>query len=135
MSTRTCEPRDDLVTSSVCDDEEMLYDKDAPDASRATSMRWFHKALWVIYNIASVAAILVTISFWSIIYRTLNNQISVITVIIHAVNSIVIVSDTMLRSIPVRLFHVVYPMLYSITYALFTVVYWACGGTNPSRAN
>ena len=126
------EARDHLVANPLCDDEEMLLAGDAPEVLLSTPMGWFHQALWVIYDIASVAAILVTISFWSLIYKTLNNQISVITIIIHAVNSFVIVADTMLSSVPVRLLHIVYPMLYTTTYALFTVVYWAYGGTRPS---
>ena len=126
------EARDHLVANPLCDDEEMLLAGDAPEASQSTPMSWFQKTLWVIYDIASVAAILVTISFWSLIYKTLNNQISVITIIIHAVNSFIIVADTMLSSVPVRLLHIVYPMLYTTTYALFTVLYWAYGGTSPS---
>ena len=128
--TTTCEARDNLVTSPVHDDVEMLFTEDALEASQTTSMRWFHKALWVIYNIVSVAAVLVTISYWLLIYR--KGEISATTVLIHAVNSIVMVGDTMLSSVPVHLLHVLYPMLYIAIYALFTVIYWACGGTNPS---
>ena len=129
------ESRDNLVTSDVRDDVEMLFTGDALEASRATPMRWFHQVLWVIYDIASVGAILVTISFWLLIYRSLKREISVITIIIHAVNSIVMIGDTMLSSIPVRLFHVVYPMLFAAIYASFTVIYWACGGTDPHGAS
>jgi len=68
----------------VHDDVEMLFTEDTLEASRTTPMRWFHKALWVIYNIASVAAVLVTISYWLLIYR--KGEISAITVLIHAVN-------------------------------------------------
>ena len=133
-SSSMCEPRDNLVTSSVCDGAETLFAGDASEALRAP-MRWYYEVLWVIYNIASVAAVLVTISFWSLIYSSVMGDISIITVIVHAFNSISMVIDTMLSSIPVRLLHVVYPLLYTVTCALFTVIYWACGGTNPSGAS
>jgi len=130
-SSSNVKPRDSLVIGPVDGDSEVVFTGDNLEASRVTPMTWFHEATWVIYNIASVAAILVTLSFWLLIYRTSRRAgAGPISVIFHAVNSIVMVSDTMLSSIPVRLFHFVYPMLYSIAYITFTVIYWACGGTN-----
>lgn len=117
--------RNGLVTSHIDSHTEVAV---VVDASGGTPMSWPYAALWVIYNIASVAAFVVTLSFWSLIYRTFGGGAGPISVIVHAVNSIVMVCDTMLSSIPVRLFHVVYPMLYSIAYIGFTVIYWACGG-------
>lgn len=131
MKGDTCEPRDNLVTSPVDVESEVVFAGDALEASRATPMRWYHEALWVIYNIASVAALVVTLSFWLLIYGAFRaGGTSPISVIFHAVNSILMVFDTILSSVPVRLFHVVYPMLYSIAYIMFTVIYWASGGTN-----
>lgn len=96
-------------------------------ATMETPMYWYHKALWVIYNIAAAAALLVTLSFWTVISRS---NPSAISVIVHGVNSILMVAETMLSSMPVRLFHVIYPMFYEIAYIVFTVIYWASGGTN-----
>ena len=114
-------------TSSDADDV-VPYADDA-EASRVFPMAWFHEALWVIYNIAAVAGLLVTLAFWSLLFR-LVNDVRPLTVVLHGVNSVVMIGDTMLSSIPVRLFHVIYPMLYSITYIVFTVIYWAVGGTS-----
>ena len=130
-SLSTCQPRDNLVTTPDDGDCEVDLTGDVLEASRATPMSWFHRALWVIYNIAAVAGILVTLSFWTLIYASFGLRgPSAISVIFHAVNSIVMVGDTMLSSVPVRLFHFIYPMLYSVAYIVFTVIYWACGGTN-----
>lgn len=114
---------------NVNDIVEMHFTSDAFEASRALPMAWFHEALWVIYNIASVAAIMVTLSFWLLLFNA-DKGVRAVTVILHGVNSIVMVGDTMLSSIPVRLFHVIYPMLYCIVYVMFTVIYWAAGGPN-----
>ena len=124
-SNNICEPNHKFGAKYAChDNEELPFTVEAPEASRALPMAWFHEALWVIYNIASVAAILVTLSFWLLLFSA-DNGIGAITVIFHGVNSIVIVGDTMLSSIPVRLFHVIYPMLYCVVYIIFTVIYWA----------
>ena len=125
-----CESNHKLGTNYACvDNVEMPFTSDTFEPSRAPPMAWYHEALWVTYNIASVAAILVTLSFWLLIFSA-GDGVSAITVILHGVNAIVMVGDTMLSSIPVRLFHVIYPMLYFIAYVLFTVVYWAA--TEPS---
>lgn len=121
-SADTCKPRDNLINSPL-DDAETFRNNNAPEASRDFPMSWFHEAVWVIYNIASTAAILVTIVYW-VVFR----GASPMSVVFHAVNSVVMVCDTMLSSVPVRLFHVVYPMLYFIAYIMLTVIYWAYGG-------
>ena len=118
---------DNLGTRHVCDDGEVApFSVDTPEASQAIPMAWFHEALWVIYNIAAVAAILVTLAFWTLTGP--NNGVRAFTVIYHGVNAIFMVGDTMLSSVPVRLFHAIYPMLYCIAYIIFTVIHWASGG-------
>ena len=124
-SSGACEPRDKLV-NLVDVDSEVVVTGDALETSRASPMNWFHEAVWVIYNIAAVAAFLVTISY----YTFFGGEANAISLIFHAVNSFVMIGDTMLSSIPVRLFHVVYPMLYTTAYCMFTVIYWASGGAS-----
>lgn len=108
---------------------DVAHDADDEEASRVFPMAWFHEALWVIYNIAAVAALLVTLTYWALLFRLVNN-LRALTVVVHGVNSVLMIGDTMLSSIPVRLFHVIYPMFYSIIYIVFTVIYWAVGGTS-----
>ncbi|KAL9982955.1 hypothetical protein ACROYT_G005070 [Oculina patagonica] len=125
--TNRCETSFNLGTRHVCEDGEVIFASDPPESSPAVPMAWFHEALWVIYNIASVAAMLVTLAFWLLIFNG-NNKIIGVAIISHGVNSIVMIGDTMLSSVPVRLFHVIYPMLYCIAYIVFTVIYWAASG-------
>ena len=125
-SNNRCEPSYELQTGHVSDDGEVIFIAEPPEASREIPMAWFHEALWVIYNIASTAALLVTLTFWLLIFNS-SDTASAIVVIFHGVNAVVMVIDTSLSSIPVRLFHVIYPMLYCIAYIIFTVIYWAAG--------
>lgn len=111
------------------DVDDVAPDADDAEASEVFPMAWFHEALWVIYNIAAVAALLVTLTFWSLLFGLVNN-LRALTVVVHGMNSVLMIGDTVLSSIPVRLFHVIYPMFYSITYIVFTVIYWAVGGTS-----
>ncbi|PFX25487.1 protein rolling stone-like [Stylophora pistillata] len=133
MNDRTSESKGDINIhlkggSNVnSKDAEVIFTAGSQSPS-VTPMAWFHEALWVIYNIAANAALLVTISFWTLIYGLgINNKVTPYGIVVHVINSIVIIADTILTSMPVRLLHIVYPMLYSITYIIFTVIYWASG--------
>ena len=124
-SSGACEPCDNLVSLEDVDCEAVIIG-DAPETSRATPMNWYHEAVWVIYNIASVAAFLVTSAF----YIFFGGEAAALSLIVHAVNSIVMIGDTMLSSVPIRLLHIVYPMLYTTVYCMFTVIYWGSGGAS-----
>jgi len=45
------------------DVDDVAPNADDAEASEVFPMAWFHEALWVIYNIAAVAALLVTLTF------------------------------------------------------------------------
>lgn len=129
-SNNICDSNNQLGTNYACNDnDDVPCTAEASEASQALPMAWFYEALWVIYNIASVAAVLVTLAFWSLLFSA-DNGIRFATFTFHGVNSIVMIADTMLSSIPVRLFHVIYPMLYCVAYIMFTVIYWGAGGPN-----
>lgn len=129
-SNNICDSNNQLGTNYACNDnDDVPCTAEASEASRALPLAWFYEALWVIYNIASVAAVLVTLAFWSLLFSA-DNGIRFATFTFHGVNSIVMIADTMLSSIPVRLFHVIYPMLYCVAYIMFTVIYWGAGGPN-----
>ena len=128
-SNDRCKQSYELETKDLSDGGDAVFIAHASEASRAIPMAWFHEALWAIYNMSAVASILVTLSFWLLRFDS-SNKVSAASVIFHGLTAIVMVVDTMLSSIPVRLFHAIYPMLYCIAYIIFTLIYWAAGGTN-----
>lgn len=85
------------------------------------SQTWYHKVAWFFYEIAVNNSILVTIVYWSFLYTGLN--------------SVLMLTETCLSAVPVRLLHVVYAELYGILYTIFTVMYWLNGGTNTEGYN
>lgn len=130
-SNNECGTSYNLGTRDVYNVAEVVVTDDTIETSPDIPMDCFHKAFWVIYNLASAPSFLVSITFWVLLFDA-RNGISASTIIVHGVNSIIMIGDTMLSSIPVRLFHVVYPMFNGVAYTVFTVVYWAFGGTNSS---
>lgn len=89
-------------------------------------MSGYHQALWVIYNIAANTALLVTATNWD--YAEFN--VDGLTVTTQILNTVFILLETLLGTVPVRLYHVIYPMLFTVVYVMFSVVYWAGNGTN-----
>lgn len=97
------------------------------------SQTWYHKVAWFFYEIAVNNSILVTIVYWSFLYTGF--KIREIDVAFHLLNSVLMLTETCLSAVPVRLLHVVYAELYGILYTIFTVMYWLNGGTNTEGYN
>lgn len=94
------------------------------------SQTWYHKVSWAFYIIASNNSLNVTVVYWTLLYSGF--PVGEADIAFHALNSVFMLTETCLSSIPVRLVHVVYAMLYGALYILFSVVYWLLGGTNGS---
>ena len=90
------------------------------------------KASWVIYTIAANIAFPVTAMYWSLVHIP-GSAFDSVTFNAHALNSVVVVIDTFLSCIPVRIMHIIYPVMFMASYAIFSLIYWACGGTDPQN--
>ncbi|XP_035699960.1 protein rolling stone-like [Branchiostoma floridae] len=97
------------------------------DSAQSLQIPWHYKLYWVLYNVAFGGGICITILFWALI----GGDSSALSILIHAMNSVTIVIDVMVSGLPCRLLHFVYPLTFGVVYILFTVIYWAAGGTGP----
>lgn len=88
---------------------------------------WYFKVTWLLYAIAANNSILITVVFWTLLYN--GYGVGELDIAFHLLNSVFMLVETFLSSIPVQLLHVVYAMLYASAYCLFTVLYWFLGGT------
>lgn len=106
--------------------EEVKVSINPLEVMQELPMSGYHQALWVIYNIAANTALLVTGTNWD--YS--GYKVDGLTVTTQILNTVFILLETLLGTVPVRLFHVIYPMLFTVVYVMFSVVYWAGNGTN-----
>jgi len=90
------------------------------------------KASWVIYNIAANVAFPVTAMYWGLVHIP-GSDFDSVTFNAHALNSVIVVLDTMISCIPVKLLHIIYPVMFIASYEIFSIIYWACGGTDPDN--
>ena len=101
------------------------------EAREEDVVRLSQKISWLLYVISANNSLLITAGYWALrILFEVDEPIDANNITKHTLNSVFMVIDTFLSSIPVRLFHSVYPLLYIIIYLAFTVVYWQLGGTS-----
>nr|KAI8727257.1 protein rolling stone [Biomphalaria glabrata] len=112
-----------LVIHSVWFFLVVLFHKGkTPDATR-----WYHCSLWLLNTVAFDTALMVTLLYWSLEYKGILRVQSFMT---HTINSVYVLLDLAITSIPVRLLHVLYTLILSLVYLIFTVIYHLMGGTN-----
>lgn len=102
------------------------------DLRHEEPMRWYHQTLWVVFNIAATNAFAVTLLYWIFMYPQYPDSYTPdgLDISTHLLNTIFILIDVFLSCMPIRLYHVIYPMLFFFIYIIFTVIYWASDGTN-----
>ena len=111
----------------AAEDVEVNFPADETSDAREP-MKWYHKAFWVIHSMAGTGSIVITILWWTMIFR---GSATIVNVSAHLFNSLFMIADTMLSSAPVHFLHFVYSVVFAASYGLFAVVYWAAGGTDP----
>ncbi|XP_046369557.2 uncharacterized protein LOC124144271 [Haliotis rufescens] len=85
---------------------------------------WYSKISWLLSNIVSTFAIIVTAIFFGVLY-TSTAAISLEDMNVHALNTVFIVVDNVVSARPMRLLHVIYPVVYGLCYVVFSAIYWA----------
>ena len=116
---------------------------DAPDHPHGSSLRtrhrvrflvpydhddltWYMKLDWILYNITLPISIVVTLVFFTLLYPDMphENGVDIFNIHVHALNSVFSILELFLCSIPTRLAHIIYPVIYGVIYILFSVFYW-----------
>lgn len=100
------------------------------DVFKPKPSRWYHQVIWLLYNVAFSAGILVTIYYWAFESQGTPEFLDISA---HALNSVVILTEISLNRVPIRLLHAIYCMLYCTVYVIFTVIYWKAGGSNEDN--
>ncbi|XP_066283800.1 protein rolling stone-like [Branchiostoma lanceolatum] len=89
------------------------------EQNRSTGpLPWYIKLDWALYNIACTHALTISIVY----YSSMGADLSTNSWFLHVMNSIIVVMEVLICGIPTRIAHVIYPLLFMVTYLLF--VYW-----------
>jgi len=92
-------------------------------------MVWGYKITWMLFNIAAVNSMIVTIGYWGLLYsyhgqRSLIGRLGYHNITSHLLNALLMLLDAMIAPLPVRILHVVYSNLYVLLYISATVIHW-----------
>ncbi|CAB3241031.1 unnamed protein product [Arctia plantaginis] len=94
------------------------------------NLPWYVKIFWVLCNIATPFAFLITVFYWTVLYSAgMEEEVNhTLDVAVHGINSIIMFLLLLSSSLPVRLLHIYQPLLFGITYMLFGLFYHLGGG-------
>lgn len=88
---------------------------------------FFRKLLWMLWTVAACCGLLVTLLYWSLVFKS---PTSFFDISLHCLNSVFILVALLTSLLQVNLLHAVYVMCFGSIYIVFTVIYWAAGGLN-----
>ncbi|XP_049877600.1 protein rolling stone-like [Pectinophora gossypiella] len=96
---------------------------------------WYVSMYWFFYNVAVSMALVITALYWILLYnpemyKEMDARMFWLDVMTHGVNSCLAMVEVLAARTPVRLFHVYQPLGCGLWYAIFTLIYYAAGGTD-----
>ncbi|XP_054748045.1 protein rolling stone-like [Lytechinus pictus] len=89
-----------------------------------------YKIQWFLFNTTVPMSILVTIIYWTTLYMTPNDPDLINKAKVHAITMLLSFTELFITATPVRFWHFIYPIAFDLIFDFFSVIYWACGGTN-----
>ncbi|XP_059616897.1 protein rolling stone-like [Phlebotomus argentipes] len=92
------------------------------------------KVYWALHNSTLVMSIIITIIYWSILFDAEIHIADATNVMTHATNSVFMFLDILIVAYPVRIYHAVHSLIFGLIYVIFSVIYFAAGGTTKSGA-
>lgn len=107
-----------VVSSTVLNVQDPGFDQETD------SVRWYMKATWLLADVVNAFAIIVTLVYFVFLYPLIGKT-NFIDINVHGLNSVLVLADAVLTARPVRLLHVLYPLIYGALYLIFGTIYWS----------
>nr|CAD7573751.1 unnamed protein product [Timema californicum] len=117
-----------LLTRRLVQERTAVASSDAAPSS--TTMSRSYKIYWALHTIAIIVAFGVSIIYWAAVYNPEVNKVDAVNLLVHAFNSLLMLLDLALVSFPFHLLHIFLPVLFTLLYIIFTVIYYLAGGTS-----
>jgi len=95
------------------------------------NLTFFDKLIWVLFIILVALTPLSTLYYWLLLYFPNPRAWTPVYINLHIVMPSIIFVDFCLSSIPLRVVHVLWAILWYLLYIVFVVIYMYSGGTNP----
>lgn len=123
-----CRPSEYEIRKEECFDFSELPKKPTGWCGLAyNTLRWYNCIQWLLFTISSELAVAITVLYWAFLHATVIDHWDVT---LHLLNGVMAFLEVWITRLPVRIYHVVYVMLFSSVYVLFTGIYYVSGGIN-----
>ena len=115
-------------------------------------IHWSVKLFWVLYVTSQTATVMVCIGYWSTQYKPCNGRsgnsseaesiptnqtvnvdkcgADILSIHAHGINAVLAICDVILSLVPFNALHFLYPCIFTLTYVVFSGIYYAAGGRN-----
>ncbi|XP_033628309.1 protein rolling stone-like [Asterias rubens] len=91
-------------------------------------MRIRHKLQWFLFNTTFSVNVIVVVTYWAVLYSPSENFPVFNNINVHLLTAVISLLDLLLTATPVRYLHVIYPILFGLSYLAITLINWAAGG-------
>jgi len=86
-------------------------------------LRWFHKVVWILFEVSVGVAIIITVAYWSL----LEVRFSSFSINNHLINTVIMLLELFVNRIPIRILHFYNLFFFSIIYVVFSLILHATG--------
>ena len=83
-----------------------------------TELRWFHKVVWILFEVSFGGAIIITVAYWSLLADNPNK----FDINNHAINTVIMFIDFVFNKIPIRLLHFFLLSFLAVVYTVFSLI-------------
>ena len=100
--------------------------KDAPQNTHIPT-NVLHSVEWAFFSTNVIIAPMVTLLYYGLLS---SDEDLLLGTTAHGINTVTTLIDLFAGNHPVHILHLVYPFAYASIYIIFSVIYWAAGGTD-----
>ena len=89
-------------------------------------LSWYQMIHWVFFILGTEVAVLVMLLYWILLYT--GSSVDGINANTHLVNGLVAIIDLLITGVPIRILHVIYPLIFGTAYSIFVGIYFVASG-------
>ena len=98
---------------------------------RIDNVHWYQKIHWIVFNISLPLEIGIAILYWALLYDptvVVSPTASGVNFNTHLLPAVIALADVCISGIVLNIYHIYMIFLYTVVYAVFTLIYFGAGG-------
>ena len=108
--------------------------EDTKDVEYGNELAWYHKAFWIMYSTTANVTPAIAVFYYGYFYFRENPDESSVGLVSdltkHAFATFFLVMETTMSGIPVLFSQVIFPLIFTGSYMVFTVIFWLAEEVN-----